>query len=222
MQENLSVVIASCLVKKIRENYLERTIACLRHELPGAEILVAFDKVGKDHLDGCQCYTHNCGLGGSFNWGLTHATHDIVLQMEDDWLLETGIAPQLYTWIRLVRQHSGIFSLMARDPAIWRPGTIQQAYEDRPYLILNKPRVPDHWPVPTEWNWNIYFYSNHPHLKQRRLHLDPDLLGPYIENQPPDRVEINMCHRYLNSIQPVFTVSKNVVRHIGDMTSRRP
>lgn len=211
-----SIVIASCLNKPEREIYLTKVLEALRKSFPKVEILIAFDKKGKI-IPGCRCYIHNKGLGHSFNWGMKNASNDLILQMEDDWIILDELFKNIQTWIKVVSTQGGNLRLTHPVPKEWIPGKTEIKMDGTVYYELNKPRIPEHWKCIDVNNWNIYYYSNHPHIKNRKIH---DKIGYYIEGASVPDVEIDMCIKYLRGNEPTFLSTSWEVTHIGNVSSR--
>jgi glycosyltransferase involved in cell wall biosynthesis len=211
-----SVVIASCLNKPERENYLIKTVEAIRKAFPKVEILIAFDKKGKT-IPGCRCYTHNKGLGHSFNWGMKNASNDLILQMEDDWIVREELVNNIQTWLKIVSTQGGHLRLTHPIPREWIPGKTEKKIDDTVYYELNKPRIPEHWKYIDVNNWNIYYYCNHPHVKNRKIH---DRIGYYAEGVSVPEVEIDMCIKYLKGNEPTFLSTNWEVTHIGNVSSQ--
>ena len=220
----ISVVIASCLNHPEREEYLKRQIDNL-HGIFGddIEILVGFDKHGKE-IDGAKCYTHEKGMGHSWNWGLENASFDHVLQTEDDWVIEIGgpneeMLPDKDTFFEILNnrmkvldENGGIFRFTYTDDEFWTPGKTELELDGFKFLQANRPDTF------RPWTWDMYLYTNQPHMKKKDLH---EKVGYYIENVPPHMVEIDMCKKYYESGESTFMNPFFTLVHIGVQQSRK-
>jgi glycosyltransferase involved in cell wall biosynthesis len=216
-----SIIYCSCLIKKHREEYLRKSIKSIRNVFPDKEILIAFDKEGTE-IDGTICYTHNKGMGHSFNWGIKESSNDFILQLEDDWDLlydpknnpdDKSFIDQFCHHLNVIEKHGGIYRLVNMDNGWWESGSIELFEYGMHFKELNRPLTgtdPDR-------SLQGYFYANHPHFKKKDFH---DKIGYYLEESPPDRVEIDMCKKYLNSEERVFFSPFNTFYHIGYESAR--
>jgi len=218
--DNISIAIASCLNNPERKEYLLRTIESLKTFLGDVEILVAFDKYGIDIKD-IKCYTHNRGLGHSFNWGIMNASNPYILQMEDDWIINEQINKEeiiydLNKQIEVINKNGGIFKL--DFPPLVKENKWDSGYKDLKeldyvFFELKKSSSEIKWFL----DYNSYFYSNHPHLKKKSI---VESVGLFSENVPPPEVEIYMCKKYHESKERIFFIKKDIFIHIGEVRSR--
>jgi len=219
----ISIAICSCLNKPEREEYLKRAIDSIRGVFEDdVEILIGFDKYGKE-IDGATCYTHERGMGHSWNWAIQNASNEHILQIEDDWTIEVGggnmpTMPDkesffyyLNNRISVLDEFGGIFRFTNTDDQFWSPGKTEHVLNDFKFTESNRP---NEFKIGT---WDMYFYTNQPHMKKKGLHND---VGWYVENEPAHVVEIDMCRKFYNSgkrsfLNPFFTLV-----HIGHVQSR--
>lgn len=219
---NISVVIASCLNKPEREGYLKKSIESIYKNMKNFEIIVCFDKYGKD-IDGVKCYTHDKGMGHSWNSGIRNAENNLILQIEDDWVLEVGGRNEknipnresffyhLENRINIVEKSDGLFKFTNIDDEFWPPGKIKHDFDGYKCKELRRPLTFN--PL----SWDMYIYSNQPHLKKKSFHED---VGYYVENCPPSIVEIDMCKKVFNSNKNIFLSDFFTFVHIGVARSR--
>ena len=220
----LSIVVCSCLNKPEREDYLKRNLDKIYEVFQNSgipfEILIGFDKYGKD-IDGARCLTHDKGMGHSWNWGIKNAQYDYILQTEDDWAIKTDQdrVPDIETFLYLLKKrmqvidkYNGIFRFTYTDDEFWSSGKKQMNDFDYDFLELNKPKEYKNF------TWDMYYYTNHPHLKKKNLH---EKVGYYLENEPPHMVEIDMCEKYFNSGERTFVSPFFTIVHIGSVQSRK-
>lgn len=214
----ISIVISSCLNKEERKEYLLKVVCGLRIVFRDSEIIVCFDKYGESKIDGADvCYTHNNGLGHSWNWGIKNSSNDFVLQMEDDWILKEkyfGIFTDIVNnGIEVIKRFGGIFRLENMEKDWWTPGNTKKNIGNNCFFELNKPK---------KVNWGndylMYYYANHPQLKSKNIHKDK--IGLFLENSPPHEVESDMCKKFFDSGEKVFFIKENTFFHIGDIRSR--
>lgn len=216
IENTISIVMSSCLNKEIRKEYLTRSIKSIRENLGNdIEILIGFDKFG-DTIDGCKCYTHEKGLGHSFNWGISNAKNDFVLQTEDDWIIGVDkdiFVNDLKNKIKILNEFGGFFKFTNLDDKEYRAGKKQLEYNKYEFLEWNKT---NRFMFGTN---NMYRYSNQPHIKKRNFH--DDIKHYYVENKPPNVVELDMCYKFQISNNRVFSYPSSIFLHIGDESSRK-
>ncbi len=223
--DNVSIIICSCLNKPERKDYLLLCYSKLRSIFKENEIIICFDKMGTE-IEGAKCYTHNKGMGHSFNWGIQNAKSDYILQIEDDWVLnkediknskifkdvsDNGIIDFFKRSNEIIKKYDGMFRmepLLIEDWWKWGWGKIN---ENDDFLSLNRPN---------EYKYNclsMYYYTNRPHLKRRNLHEE---IGWYKENVPPPEVEEDMTLTYWKSGKKVFFPDFRIFSHVGSVSSR--
>lgn len=214
-----SIVICSCLNNLERKNYLLKVYSSLRKVFPDVEVLIAFDKTG-DEIEGAKCYTHNHGMGHSFNWGIENASNEFIFQMEDDWNIiydknninEETFRDKVFKRIEVIKEYGGIFRFTNLNP-LWWNGTFKEMNQnDYKFLEANRCEKKDYYS-----GYNRYLYCNHPQLKHKDFHKK---IGYYTEDCPPATVEIDMCEKFYNSTEPMFLEPFNVFGHIGVIQSR--
>ena len=225
----LSIVIAACAKTPERVVYLKRNIASLKKHWPDAEILVAFDKFfpEKDDLGVDRTYHHTKGLGHSFNWGIKTAKHDVILQMEEDWMCnwcQEG-KPEPHKVIRVseyaakkVLEDPTTFVRLDNMSHDWyKPGHESLGVEEmtgRELFQLKKVGLLQRW----QDGYNAYFYSNHPQIKHKNFHR---YVGFFAENVSVPKVELDMCRKVLfSSVTKALYFEGNCFGHIGDMSVR--
>jgi hypothetical protein len=217
----ISVAIASCLNKPERKEYLQRQIEILRSvfEDKNIEILIGFDKYGCE-IDGAKCYTHEKGLGHSWNWCLENASFENVLQSEDDWVIELNqerlgskekFIEYVENRIKVLDKFGGIFRFTNTDDQFWSPGKTKHILDEYEFLEANRPSS---FKMNT---WEMFYYSNQPHMKHKDLHKK---VGLYKENAPAHEVEIDMCEKFFNSGERSFLNGFFALVHIGHEQSR--
>lgn len=218
----ISVSICSCLENPERIKYLEKCVSSIRDNIPNVEILIGFDKKGIE-IDGAVCYTHNRGMGHSWNWAMKKASYDYVLQIEDDWRIEIGggnkeyiptrdsFLEKLKNRIKVLDKYDGIFRFTCVDDQFWKCGKTKIELDKYNFLELNRPSS-------YVFNsWEMFYYSNQPHLKGKHLH---DHVGYYIEDSPPHAVESHMCQKYWESEYKIFMEQFFTLVHIGVVSAR--
>ena len=217
---NLSVVIASCLNKPEREEYLYKSIESIRKYFgKDIEILIGFDKYGRE-IENTKCYIHDKGIGHSWNWGIKESKNEIILQTEDDWIMSNNdisfIMENFEKRIEVIKNNGGMFQLdfingIRLDS--WKDGFKEFNEFDYKFYELNKPSLPISW-----WtDYRAYYYSNHPQLKIKSF---IEKVGKYLEFSPPHEVEVNMCQKYHKSGERVFFSKFDTFIHIGEIPSR--
>lgn len=224
-----SIVVAACAKTPERVVYLKRNIASLRKHWPDAEILVAFDKFfpEKDDLGVDRSYHHTKGLGHSFNWGIKAAKHDVILQMEEDWMCNwcyegkpephKVIKISQYAVEKVMKDPSTFVRLDNMRHDWYKPGSVNLGVEpstSREIFQLNKVNDLRHW----QNGYNPYFYSNHPHIKHRSFH---EQVGDFAERVTVPKVELDMCKKVLfNPNSRCLFFEGNCFGHVGDVSVR--
>jgi len=216
---NLSVVIASCLNKPEREEYLHKSIESIRKYFGNdIEILIGFDKYGKE-IENTKCYIHDKGIGHSWNWGIKESKNEIILQTEDDWIIKEDInndesfIKSIINRSKIVKMEQCIYELFYGK---WRESLGYKKKEIDGYKFYEAIR-PDKYPIDPWTNRNIYFYTNHPQIKLKKTHEE---IGWYKENCSPPEVEVDMCEKYFYSKKSLFFSKENIFFHIGKEKSR--
>ena len=227
---NISVCIASCLIHKDREVYLDRCISSIKRDFPNAEYLIAFDKKGKD-IPGCKTYTHEKGLGHSWNWAITEAKNNLILQTEDDWVTEADFLGHGFG--ELAAKAELAMKMTEEDPLLitrldnvtnadmvkwyypgWKEIGKYNFYQERTMVEMNKCRISE---IGT--GFNQYFYCNRPQFKDVRFH---QLIGWYPEGITVPNVEISMGRHILMTPRTrVVAYNHNSFVHIGDTQVRQ-
>jgi len=211
----ITIVVASCISIPERLDYLNRCLTPLKKQLPDAEILIGFDKHGVD-VEGATCYTHDHGMGHSWNWGIKQAKNNVIFQMEDDWFEHTNaIQERIDIGIDLIKDGDAFFRFTNMLHDWYKPGSIKvgdTSIKDRALYELNKCKFEDRCD-----GYNRYFYANHPHLKMKDFH---DKVGYYLEDVIAPEVEIDMCAKVLKSNMRGFYLTENSMQHIGGASVR--
>lgn len=220
----ISIIISSCLNKPERKEYLKDVLIEFKRIIPYAEILVAFDKYGEKMECVDKSIVHNNGLGYSWNWGIKEAKNDFILQTEDDWILKfdgdcenkecnnsESFLDILKKRINVVEKYGGIYKFDNMDVDWWKAGNSETDCDGYKFFELNKPIKYVHN------NLSMYYYSNHPHLKSKKLH---EKIGYYLEGMAPHFVEEEMCKRYYFSGEKIFFSKYKVFEHLGHVSAR--
>ena len=233
--KNFSIIIASYLGKKFegdvqRLDVLTVTVKNLRFYFPEAEIIVMFDKIGVEKVEGADiCVTHQNGLGYSWNKGMELAKNEYILQTEDDWIIQKKNRPgnlkedtlliqnyinKCFNFIdknknSCIRLDKGVFTSLPGNPLTYKKINDKIYKYDIPSEDLVKKK-------PTAMN----YFCNHPHIK----HRDINKIIIYKENCPPYQVERDMCHKWRKLKLEVFYISiinkgDELFTHIGGTTS---
>lgn len=226
----ISVCIASCLIHYEREVYLDKCVTSIRKEFPDAEILIAFDKVGKG-VPGCKSYVHQKGLGHSWNWGMQEAKNDIILQTEDDWVTEADFLGHGYGELAAKAGRAQFMS--TQDPLLitrldnvtnadmvkwyypgWKEIGKYNDYQPRTMVEMNKCRIEE-----VTNGFNQYFYCNRPQFKNRKVH---EAIGWYPEDVTVPNVEIVMGRRFIAYPGTrVVAYNHNSFVHVGNVQVRQ-
>ena len=212
----ISIAIASCLNKPERKEYLLRQIDKINEVFDGknVEILIGFDKFGCE-IDGAKCYTHEKGMGHSWNWCIKNSSFDYILQTEDDWVIELNqerlgskeiFLEYLQNRMKVLDKFGGIFRFTNTDDQFWSSGKTKLVLDEFEFKEANRP---DSYRTNT---WDMFLYTNQPHLKKKSLH---EKVGYYKENVLVPEVEIDMCEKYFNSGEKSFMNSFFTMIHIG-------
>jgi glycosyltransferase involved in cell wall biosynthesis len=199
-QQKVSVVIASCFLVPERLKYLTLTVARLKEKLLKFynddrncfEIIVCVDKSEDDirHLEVDKVYYHKKGLGHSFNMGIELASNELILQIEDDWLVNhrEWDLDMIYN----VLQKSSTNAIFKVYP---EPSSKIYKCDSENKVIYNGTMHP--------------VYSNWPHFK-----LKSAFTGKYVENRAPPLVEVNMVEQYHRNRWDAYHISC-YFQHIG-------
>lgn len=118
------------------------------------------------------------GVGHNMNWGLHHIFNELngqlVLTMEDDWVLEKPLELLPYVNLLLHTVNAGMvrFGYAA-------PGLLADLISEENRLL---------WRI--QRNGQTYRFTGHPSLRHKRFF---DTYGYYIEGVPPGMTELDMC-----------------------------
>lgn len=218
--KDLTIIVSSCLVKEIRLEYLKKTIISLRKIFVDSFIVVCFDKKGIEKMENVDvCITHDKGLGYSFNYG-SLCKNDLILQIEDDWLLTDELSPnnveKILDEIYAILLESKSIVSITYDPSTTKIGEYNSwpigcKTVDSPFPHIEKNRPTD-MEISTN-PWLIYYYSNWPHFKLKSFYSDL----PYVENIDVPQVEITMCKKFIKSGY-TYKFYKHFFYHIGAVT----
>jgi glycosyltransferase involved in cell wall biosynthesis len=157
----------------------------------------------------------NAGLGTSSNKGLSAASGDFILQLQDDWIL-TGRGDFLRKAVEVLQSMRDIGMILFRDRPELPVSGRRQFGELAVDLLLDRVnregiilRVGDG------------AYSDNPHLKRRDFH---EIVGPYAEGVPMAIMELQMQKQVCaQTTYRVATIEgMNVFKHIGDKFSFDP
>lgn len=201
-----TTIIASCLIKHQRFEYLRETISGIKKMFGDScdEIIVSFDKIGIDRMAGVdKCIIHNNGLGFSFNEGIRQAKNELILQIEDDWVpnhifkgFEQGIHQMAYN---IMKEKKGVVRLYP-DPIHSKPDPNINGWIlgvkiwNNPcfHLELIRPQTDE---INKHWLFS-YYYTNCPQFKLKSF---VDDIGYYKENCSPVDVETDISMKFLKS-----------------------
>lgn len=246
---NISIIIASCLINQGKFNCLIEVINNIKKFIKNNEIIIGFDKVGpnKKQIDILNKYNviyfiHNKGLGYTFNNGSNIASNNIVLQIEDDWIINNKYIKTfndfdillnkciqiLYKYKECcIRLDGGMFDEIGGNnsyPLGWK----KHYYNNFNYYEYNLPTKKE---MDNNF-WLHYAFSNHPHLKFKNITIK----NPYPENVNPGDLENNYSIEWILKKFKIFYVpinedsikihgwtnpDKNIFKHIGDKFSYR-
>lgn len=222
-----TTIIASCLAKHARFEYLKKTINGVKSFFGDAcdEIIVLFDKIGIDKMmDVDICVTHNNGLGYSFNEGIRLAKNEMVLQLEDDWIpnqllkeTEKGIHNIAYD---ILKKKKGVLRLYC-DPLhnkiVGSHLGAKICIDPHYHLEIIKA---DKNVMYDRFKYG-YYYSNAPQFKLKSFVTD---IGLYPESASPPIVETTIGKKFLASdeykiffIVSIFTIIGNGSDSIRDI-----
>ena len=224
--KNLSIIIASYLRFEERLDILKRTIKNLRKYFPLSEIIVLFDKLGIENVEGADiCITHDNGLGYSWNYGVDIAKNNYILQTEDDWIFRDLITKNITNdllnksfkllnndKVECVRMDGAMFSKIGGSMG-YPLGHQKKIYENLEYYIYNIPTEDD----VKRNGWLKYYFCNHPHLKLKSKIKN----FKYIENERPNKVETDACLKWRTNKYNCAYISlfenkdKSYFKHIG-------
>ncbi len=244
IDENITVVIASCLIHPEKFNCLLESIESIRVFLPKSEIIVGFDNTGPNdtHTNALNKYdklfyfTHKRGLGHTFNYGNQIATNNIILQTEDDWIIQNKymkVEEDFKTLIfqafqvlmkdnkSCVRLDGGMFDEVGGSES-YQLGWDGHVLNDKHYYSFVLPSKKQ-----MEENvWLHYAFCNHPHLKLKTTTTE----NPYPEYVSPGELEnsysvewiskkFNIYYVPINEesikIHGITNPDKNIFKHIG-------
>lgn len=244
IDNNVSVVIGSCLINQKKFDCLSKVLENLRYFLPNVEIIIGFDNVGpndsqKEILDkytNLIHFTHKKGLGFTFNEGARLSRNDIILQTEDDWIIKNKYLNTQEDVKKLVfnscfvltkypnscvRLDGGMFDEIGGSngyPLGWKTHN-ETSFNYYEFNLPSKEQMDSN-------PWLHYAFTNHPHLKFKKSTLD----YPYPENVNPAILENEYSVSWILRLNPIYYVSineesvkvcgpinpdKNIFKHIG-------
>ena len=162
-----------------------------------------------------RIFGKNAGLGANCNRGLEAATGDLILQLQDDWLL-TGDGDYLRKACRVLDAYDDIGMVLFRD----RPeltGSTTRELDGLTVRVL-EPHL-DACGVLVRVGDGAY--SDNPHLKRREFHA---IVGGYADKVPMTEMELRMSRAIAaQSRYKVATVDGlEVFEHIGAPFSFNP
>jgi hypothetical protein len=147
------------------------------------------------------------------------ATHDIVLQIEDDWVCTTCLYKTPSSIETVIEKSINIiesdqFSVVCLTSQPWQNNYIPGLtfVKDDIYKI-NKPEQ-------TKWNKHGYghYFSNRPHIKNKNIHKE---IGPYFDNGTPGEVEVLISKTAIHSSKiNCFCFKDTIFHHIGQTSLR--
>jgi len=217
--EKISVCIAGAFLIPSRRQYLEIGLSSIVHCLPGAEILIGLDGDvyppnlwEKQFNADVKIKVHNMGLGYSWNWAYEQSTREYILHTEEDWAIlnQNDFEIAFQNAIKVIDEHGGIFRFDNGCQSYWKYGWKNKKIDNFKYYELNRP--------PNMNGFNLYYYSNRPHLKKSDLNKKLGISYP-IQSVPPV-VESSMCKQYWEKGKKVFCLDNSVIRHIGKESIR--
>lgn len=251
IDNNISIVIGSCLIHQKKFDCLCKVLDNLNHFLPGVEIIVGFDNVGPNKLQeeilnkykNVTHFTHKKGLGFSFNEGTRLSKNDIILQTEDDWIIQNkylntqqDVNNLLFKCSLVLQKHpnscvrldGGMFDEIGGHngyPLGWKKHRYGSSFNYYEYNLPSKEQIDDN-------GWLHYAFCNHPHMKFKKSTLD----YPYPECVNPAILENEYSVSWILRSYPIFYVpineesikvfgptnpDKNIFKHIGSDCSYR-
>lgn len=252
IDSNISVVISSCLLIDGKFTCLLKVLDNITYFLPASEIIIGFDKKGPNEYqenilekyNKLFYFTHNKGLGHTFNYGNQIANYEIILQIEDDWIIDNKYINESGEFTNLlyrgflilnkyktccVRLDGGMFDEIGGSngyPLGWKTYKYNDEFH---YYEFNLPTERQ-----MELNfWLHYAFCNHPHLKFKTITLSHN----YPENVNPSILENSYSVKWILNEYNIFYVpinleslkdgygvnnpDKNIFKHIGEGYSYR-
>lgn len=245
IDKHISVVIASCLINQGKFSCLINSINSIRTFSQNSEIIIGFDKTGPNDLqlkelsvyDNLSHFTHNRGLGYTFNHGNKLAKNDIILQTEDDWIIRNRYLTTpnefktlLFKATQVLNKHDnscvrldgGMFDEIGGSngyPLGWNKHRLTETCKYYSYVLPTRTQMEENI-------WLHYAFCNHPHLKLKKITVN----NPYPENVSPAIVENDYSVNWILNKYNVFYVpineesikirgctnaDKNIFCHIG-------
>jgi hypothetical protein len=226
INDNVSVVISSCLVNSGKFNCLHNVIDNLRYFLPDIEIIIGFDKVGPNNdqkeilnsYTNLVYFTHAKGLGFSFNEGSRLSKHKIVLQIEDDWIISNrylensnDVKILLFNCYLVLNKYKNTHACVRLDGGMFDEiggsdgyplGSVKHQYNNK--FIYYEYNLPTEQQMNDNW-WLHYAFSNHPHLKFKNTTLS----NPYPEDIDPGSLENTYSVEWILKNYPIFYIPIN-------------
>ena len=251
IDENITVIIGSCLINCGKFDCLLASINNIRTFLPNSEIVIGFDKVGPNDLQmkdidqykQLSYFTHNKGLGHTFNHGNQTAKKNIILQTEDDWIIKnkylssaSDFKKMIFNAFQVINKHNnscvrldgGMFDEIGGTdgyPLGWNKHILTENCNYYSYVLPSGKQMDDDF-------WLHYAFCNHPHLKLKKITIN----NPYPEQVSPAIVENNYAVEWILNKFDIFYVpineesikicgctnpDKNIFIHIGNDYSYR-
>lgn len=251
VDKHITIIVSSCLSNQGKFSCLINSINNIRTFLQNSEIIIGFDKIGPNDLQmkelnayyNLSYFTHNNGLGYTFNHGNRLAKNDIILQTEDDWVIQNRYLTTsnefktlLFKATQVLNKHNnscvrldgGMFDEIGGSsgyPLGWNEHTLTETCKYYSYILPSRKQMEENI-------WLHYAFSNHPHLKFKKITIN----NPYPENVSPAIVENDYSVKWILNKYDIFYVpineesikicgwtnpDKNIFIHIGDKYSYR-
>ena len=250
IDQNISVVISSCMVDINRKYCLFRTVKNILFYLPNSEIIICFDKKGlnidefiENKITNIKLINHDRGLGHSFNYGSQVSKNNIILQIEDDWIIQnknilnkTDFKNLLFKCLLVLKEDKQ--SCVRLDGAMFDEIGGSNSYQNGYTALTNDKFNYYKYNLPTKQQmdnnfWLHYAFCNHPHLKLKENVIKnpyPELCNPgELENKYSTEWILKRNNVYFvpindECIYPLGTMgsgNRNIFKHIGNDTSYR-
>ena len=224
IDHNISIVISSCLLNQGKFNCLIEVINNLKYFLPNSEIIIGFDNIGPNDFQqkllneytNIIYFIHTKGLGFSYNEGIRLSKQNIILQIEDDWIIdnkylktEKDVKILLLKCCKIlsmneiscVKLDGGMFDEIGGSDG-YPLGWVRHQYKDE--FIYYEYNLPTKEEMKNNW-WLHYAFSNHPHLKLKNCVIK----YPYPENIDPGTLENEYSTNWILLLNPIYYVPIN-------------
>jgi hypothetical protein len=243
IDKHITTVISSCLLIQEKFDCLIKVIDNINLFLPDTEIIVGFDKIGPNEKQietlkknrNLFFFVHQNGLGHSFNYAHQIAKNEIILQIEDDWIIDNKYLETSEDVKKLffnsylvldkhknccVRLDGGMFDEIGGSDG-YHLGWKRHEENDFTYCSYNLPSKKQM----NENHWLHYAFCNHPHLKFKEITLKM----PYPEDINPAVLENDYSVKWILENYNIYYVlineesikrgmynsDKNIFKHIG-------